>query len=65
MKDGKFRLGVRKNFFTVRVVRSQNRFPQDIVDVPTQVAFKATLDKALSNLVWGSVPVHGREIGAK
>ncbi|TRZ15273.1 hypothetical protein HGM15179_011846 [Zosterops borbonicus] len=34
LEEGKFRLGIRKKFFTVRIVRYWNRFPRDVVDAP-------------------------------
>ena len=49
LKEGRFRLDIRKKFFTVRVVRHWNRLPRD-VDAPSLDAFKARLDRALSNL---------------
>ena len=51
LEEGKFRLDIRKKFFTVRVVRHWNRWPSDAVDAPSLKAFKARLDGALSNLV--------------
>ncbi|KFO64609.1 hypothetical protein N302_04015, partial [Corvus brachyrhynchos] len=51
LKEGKFGLDMRKKFFTDRVVRYWNRLPSDVVDAPSPEAFKARLDKALSNLV--------------
>ncbi|KFR16809.1 hypothetical protein N306_13787, partial [Opisthocomus hoazin] len=51
LKEGRFRLDVRKKFFTMRVVRHWNRFPREAVDAPSLVAFKARLDGTLSNLV--------------
>ncbi|KFP55461.1 hypothetical protein N323_12998, partial [Cathartes aura] len=51
LKEGRFRLDVRKKFFTVRVVRHWNRFPREVVDAPSLEAFKARLDGSLSNLV--------------
>ena len=51
LKEGRFRLDVRKKFFTVRVVRHWNRLPRGAVDVPSLEVFKARLDGALSNLV--------------
>ena len=51
LKEGRFRLDVRKKFFTVRVVRHWNRLPREVVDAPSLEAFKARLDGALSNLV--------------
>ncbi|KFP95254.1 hypothetical protein N329_10552, partial [Haliaeetus albicilla] len=51
LKDGRFRLDVRKKFFTVKVVRHWNRLPREAVDAPSLAVFKAKLDGALSNLV--------------
>ena len=51
LKEGKFRLDVRKKFFTMRVVRHWNRLPREAVDAPSLEVFKARLDGALSNLV--------------
>ncbi|KFZ53015.1 hypothetical protein N321_01717, partial [Antrostomus carolinensis] len=51
LKEGRFRLDIRKKFFTVRVVRHWHRLPKEVVDAPSLEAFKARLDEALSNLV--------------
>ena len=51
VEEGRFRLDVRKKFFTVRLVRHWNRLPREAVDAPSVEAFKARLDGALSNLV--------------
>ncbi|GAB0186583.1 hypothetical protein GRJ2_001123600 [Grus japonensis] len=51
LKEGRFRLDIRKKFFTVRVVRHWNRLPRETVDTPSLEVFKARLDGALSNLV--------------
>ena len=51
LKEGRFRLHIRKKFFTVRVVRHWNRLPREVVDAPSLEVFKARLDGALSNLV--------------
>ena len=56
LEEGRFRLGIRKKSFTVRVVRPWNRLPSEAVDAPSQEAFKARLDEALSNLVYGWCP---------
>ena len=49
-KDSRFRLDIRKKFFTVRVVRQRNMMPREVVDAPSLAVFKARLDGALSNL---------------
>ncbi|KFR11095.1 hypothetical protein N306_02503, partial [Opisthocomus hoazin] len=51
LKEGRFRLDIRKEFFTMRLVRHWNRFPREAVDAPSLAVFKARLDGALSNLV--------------
>ncbi len=51
LKEGRFRLDIRKKFFTVRVVRHWNRLPREVVDAPSLEVFKARLDGTLSNLV--------------
>ncbi|GAB0181459.1 hypothetical protein GRJ2_000611200 [Grus japonensis] len=51
LKEGRFRLDVRKKFFTVRVVRPWNRLPREVVEAPSLEAFKARLDGALGNVV--------------
>ncbi|GAB0177138.1 hypothetical protein GRJ2_000179000 [Grus japonensis] len=51
LKEGRFRLDVRKKFFTVRVLRPWNRLPREVVDAPSLEVFKARLDGALGNLV--------------
>ncbi|KFW68364.1 hypothetical protein AS28_09642, partial [Pygoscelis adeliae] len=51
LKEGRFRLDIRKKFFTMRVVRHWNRLPREVVDVPSLEEFKVRLDEALSNLV--------------
>ncbi|KFZ56212.1 hypothetical protein N321_14033, partial [Antrostomus carolinensis] len=51
LKEGRFRLDIRKKFFTVRVVRHWNRLPKEVVDAPSLEVLKARLDEALSNVV--------------
>ncbi|KFR17402.1 hypothetical protein N306_13123, partial [Opisthocomus hoazin] len=51
LKEGRFRLDIRKKFFTMRVVKHWNRLPREAVDAPSLEVFKARLDGALNNLV--------------
>ena len=51
LKEGRFRLDIGKQFFTVRVVRHWNRLPREVVAAPSLAVFKARLDGALGNLV--------------
>ncbi|KAK4818491.1 LOW QUALITY PROTEIN: hypothetical protein QYF61_014221 [Mycteria americana] len=51
LKEGRFRLDIRKKLFTMRVVRHWNRLSREAVDASALEVFKARLDGALSNLV--------------
>jgi len=52
LREGRFRLDIRKKFFTVRVLKHWHRLPRGVVETPSLETFKARLDRALSNLVW-------------
>jgi len=51
LREGRFRLDIRKKYFTMRVVRHWTRLPREVVDAPFLETFKARLDGALSNLI--------------
>jgi len=51
LKEGRFRLDIRKIFFTVRVVRPWHRLPREAVAAPSMAVVKARLDEALSSVV--------------
>jgi len=52
LKEGRFRLDIRKKFFTMRAVKHWHRLPREAVAAPSLAVFKAKLDGALSNMVW-------------
>jgi len=51
LREGRFRLDIRKKFFTMRVVKHRNRLPREAVEAPSLETFKARLEGTLSNLV--------------
>ena len=50
MRQGRFRLDIRRKLFTQRVMMHWNRLPMEAVDAPSLEAFKARLDVALGSL---------------
>ncbi|KFQ54144.1 hypothetical protein N334_10075, partial [Pelecanus crispus] len=51
LKEGRFRLDIRKKYFTMRVVKHWHRFPREVVEAPSLATFKVRPDGALSNLI--------------
>ena len=51
LKEGRFRLGIRKKVYTVRMVRHWSRWPREMADTLSLEELMVRLDGALSNLI--------------
>ena len=58
LRQGRFRLDIRRTFFTQGVVTHWNSLPKEVVDAPSLEAFEARLDVALDSLVRWSATLH-------
>jgi len=51
LRQWRFRLDIRKNFFTKRVIKHRGRLPGDIAGSPSPEVFKRRVDVALRDMV--------------
>jgi len=61
LKQRKFQLNTRKNFFPLRVMEPWPRLPREVVESPSLEIFQPRLDAVLCSLLW--VTLLGQGVG--
>jgi len=51
LHQGRFRLGIRKNFFTESIIKHQTRQPREVAESPFLEVFKRHVDMVLRDMV--------------
>ena len=63
LKQRKFQLNMRKNFFTLRVTEPWSWLPREVVESPSLEIFKTRLDAVLCSLLWVTLLWQGVGLG--